>query len=201
MIDHGTGIVIGETCVIGRNCSLLHGVTLGGTGNTSSFDRHPKIGNNVFIGCQATILGDINIGDDATIGSGSLVLKPIPPRAVAVGSPAIIKRFKQPALEVYELKNDEERKEEGVENSVVTLWEHEEKWSPKSWKILPNCCSEVFSTIHAADDTYHGNFDMNMKTHKSAEGIVDRRLNSSGNLLHLEASESREGEGFSCVIC
>lgn len=73
MIDHGTGIVIGETAVIGKNCSFLHGVTLGSTGKERG-DRHPKIGNDVLIGCNATILGNIRIGNCCKIGSGTILL-------------------------------------------------------------------------------------------------------------------------------
>lgn len=86
MIDHATGVVIGETAVIGENCSMLHGVTLGGTGHIIG-DRHPKIGNNVLIGCQATILGNIRIGNNCRIGSGTMILKPLPDNATAVGNP------------------------------------------------------------------------------------------------------------------
>lgn len=87
MMDHATGVVIGETSKIGKNCSLLHGVTLGGTGNIIG-DRHPKIGNNVMIGCLASILGNIEIGDDCRIGSGTMILKPLSPGTTAVGNPA-----------------------------------------------------------------------------------------------------------------
>jgi serine O-acetyltransferase len=89
MIDHGTGVVIGETATIGDNCSFLHGVTLGSTGKDKN-DRHPKIGNDVLIGCNATLLGNISIGDSCKIGSGSLVLKPLPAGVTAVGNPARI---------------------------------------------------------------------------------------------------------------
>jgi serine O-acetyltransferase len=89
MIDHGTGIVIGQTTVVGRSCSFLHGVTLGSTGKDKG-DRHPKVGNDVLIGCNATILGNIRIGNCCKIGSGSLVLKPLPNGVTAVGNPAQI---------------------------------------------------------------------------------------------------------------
>ncbi|KAF5832502.1 trimeric LpxA-like protein [Dunaliella salina] len=85
--DRGTGVVIGETAVIGDNCSMLQNVTLGGTGKETG-DRHPKIGNNVLIGASATVLGNITIGDGSMIGAGSLVLKPVAPRAMVAGSPA-----------------------------------------------------------------------------------------------------------------
>ena len=64
---------------------------MGGTGNSKAFDRHPKLGNNVFLGCQSTILGNIKIGNHVTVGAGSLVLKSLPDGATAVGSPAVIK--------------------------------------------------------------------------------------------------------------
>lgn len=89
MFDHGTGIVIGETATIGDGCTLLHGVTLGGTGKESG-DRHPKIGQNVLIGAGASILGNIRVGNGCKIGAGSVVLRPIPDGATAVGSPAKI---------------------------------------------------------------------------------------------------------------
>jgi serine O-acetyltransferase len=87
LLDHATGVVIGETAVIGNNVSILHHVTLGGTGKAVG-DRHPKIGDGVLIGAGATILGNIKIGEGAKIGAGSLVLIEVPPRATAVGNPA-----------------------------------------------------------------------------------------------------------------
>ncbi|WP_312162847.1 serine O-acetyltransferase [Phenylobacterium sp.] len=86
-IDHGTGIVIGETAVIGDDVSLLQGVTLGGTGAERG-DRHPKIGNGVLLGAGAKVLGNITIGDYAKVASGSVVLKPVPPHCTAAGVPA-----------------------------------------------------------------------------------------------------------------
>lgn len=95
MLDHGTGIVVGETAVIGDGCTLLHGVTLGGTGKDQG-DRHPKVGRNCLIGAGASLLGNIVIGDGAKIGAGSVVLRAIPAGATAVGAPAkIIGRAKE----------------------------------------------------------------------------------------------------------
>ncbi|XP_022936630.1 serine acetyltransferase 1, chloroplastic-like [Cucurbita moschata] len=87
LLDHATGVVVGETAVIGNDVSILHHVTLGGTGKDSG-DRHPKIGNGVLIGAGTCILGNIKIGDRAKIGAGSVVLKDVPPRTTAVGNPA-----------------------------------------------------------------------------------------------------------------
>jgi serine O-acetyltransferase len=86
-IDHGTGIVIGETAVIGDDVSMLQDVTLGGTGAERG-DRHPKIGKGVLLGAGAKVLGNITIGDYAKIASGSVVLKPVPPGCTAAGVPA-----------------------------------------------------------------------------------------------------------------
>ena len=89
MLDHGTGLVIGETAVIGDNVSMLQNVTLGGTGKSDQ-DRHPKIGNGVLIGAGAKVLGNIKIGDCSRIGAGSVVLKEVPPRVTVAGVPAKI---------------------------------------------------------------------------------------------------------------
>jgi serine O-acetyltransferase len=86
-IDHATGVVIGETAVVADDVSLLHGVTLGGTGAERG-DRHPKIGKGVLLGAGAKVLGNIEIGDYAKIASGSVVLKPVPSGCTAAGVPA-----------------------------------------------------------------------------------------------------------------
>ena len=85
-IDHGTGIVIGETTIIKDNVTIYHGVTLGGRGLDKG-KRHPTIGNNVIIGCGAKILGNINIGDNVKIGANSVVLKDVIDNATIVGIP------------------------------------------------------------------------------------------------------------------
>ena len=86
-IDHGMGVVIGETCEIGDNVLLYQGVTLGGTGKGSG-KRHPTVGNNVMVGAGAKVLGPVVIGDNAKIGGGSVVVKDVPPYMTAVGVPA-----------------------------------------------------------------------------------------------------------------
>jgi serine O-acetyltransferase len=86
-IDHATGVVIGETAVIGRQVSILQGVTLGGTGKESG-DRHPKIGDGVLIGAGAKVLGNIRIGTGSKVGAGSVVLQDVPDHVTVVGVPA-----------------------------------------------------------------------------------------------------------------
>lgn len=91
-IDHGTGVVIGETAEIGDNVTLYQGVTLGGTGKESG-KRHPTIGNNVMISSGARVLGSFTVGDNSKIGAGSVVLSEVPPNSTVVGVPGrVIKR-------------------------------------------------------------------------------------------------------------
>lgn len=89
-IDHGTGVVIGETAVVGDRVTIFHGVTLGGTGKNKEVKRHPTIQDDVIIGAGATILGDIVVHQGAKIGAGAVVLKSVPANATAVGIPAMI---------------------------------------------------------------------------------------------------------------
>ncbi len=87
MIDHATAVTIGETAVVGDDVSLLHEVTLGGTG-TEDGDRHPKIARGVLIGAGAKVLGNITVGEEARIAAGSVVLNPVPARCTVAGVPA-----------------------------------------------------------------------------------------------------------------
>lgn len=84
-IDHGMGVVIGETSVIGDYCTIFHGVTLGGDGKTQGEHRHPKVGNNVLIGANASIIGPIKIGDNAKIGAGAIVVDNVTPNSTYTG--------------------------------------------------------------------------------------------------------------------
>ena len=89
-IDHGMGVVIGETAEIGDDCTLYHGVTLGGTSWRKKEKRHPTLGRNVVVGAGAKILGPILVGDDAKVGSNAVVVRDVPAGATAVGIPARI---------------------------------------------------------------------------------------------------------------
>ncbi len=91
-IDHGHGVVIGETCIIGDNVTIYQGVTLGGTGKEKG-KRHPTIGNNVMISAGAKVLGSFKVGDDSRVGAGSVVLKEVPENSTVVGIPGrVVKR-------------------------------------------------------------------------------------------------------------
>ena len=94
-IDHGNGVIIGETTIIGDNVTLYQGVTLGGTGKEHG-KRHPTIGNNVMISAGAKVLGSFSIGDNSKIGAGSVVLSEVPPNSTVVGVPGrVVKRNNQ----------------------------------------------------------------------------------------------------------
>ncbi|HEX5499860.1 MAG TPA: serine O-acetyltransferase [Thermomicrobiales bacterium] len=95
-IDHGMGVVIGETAIIGDDCTLYQGVTLGGTGKERG-KRHPTLGFDVVVGVGAAVLGDITVGDGSRIGAGSVVLRDVPPHTTAVGVPARAVAWRDPA--------------------------------------------------------------------------------------------------------
>ncbi len=88
-VDHGSGVVVGETAIVGDNCMLFQGVTLGGTGKETG-KRHPTLGDNVLVSAGAKVLGNITIGDHSKIGAGSVVLKDVPPHCTVVGVPGRI---------------------------------------------------------------------------------------------------------------
>ena len=111
-IDHGMGVVIGETAEIGENCTLYHGVTLGGT-SWAREKRHPTLGNNVIIGSGAKVLGPFKVGDNAKVGSNSVVVKEVPADSTVVGIPGKIvmqadkKVEERPSLEHGQLPDPE----------------------------------------------------------------------------------------------
>ena len=119
VIDHGMGVVIGETAEIGDNVLLYHGVTLGGTGKDKG-KRHPTVGNNVVIGAGAKVLGPIYIGSNSKIGANSVVLNNVPEGATAVGIPAknIIK-IKEEKLDIIEIKDYTGRKKQIYNDMVI----------------------------------------------------------------------------------
>lgn len=101
-IDHGSGVIIGETTIIGDNCTLYQGVTLGGTGKEQG-KRHPTLGNNVMVSAGAKVLGSFTIGDNSKIGAGSVVLEAVPPNSTVVGIPGRVVRRNKKTLPQEEL--------------------------------------------------------------------------------------------------
>ena len=100
-IDHGMGVVIGETTEIGENCTLYQGVTLGGTGKDTG-KRHPTLGNNVLVGCGARVLGPFKVGDNARIAAGAVVLNEIPPDSTEVGLPAQVVKMHGERIDILD---------------------------------------------------------------------------------------------------
>jgi serine O-acetyltransferase len=100
-IDHGMGVVIGETAEVGQNVVLYQGVTLGGT-STQKIKRHPTLGNNIVVGSGAKLIGAITIGDNVKIGSGSVVVTSVPPNATVVGVPGRIVELRNPDTDTVE---------------------------------------------------------------------------------------------------
>ena len=103
LIDHATGVVIGETAVVGDDVSMLHEVTLGGTGKTTG-DRHPKVHRGVLIGAGAKILGNVSVGEGSKVAAGSVVLTDVPPHTTVAGIPAVV--IGRPATEEPSLEMD-----------------------------------------------------------------------------------------------
>ncbi len=128
-IDHGSGVVIGETAIIGDGCTLYQGVTLGGTGKETG-KRHPTLGNNVMVGAGAKVLGPVNIGDNCKIAAGAVVLNDIPDNCTAVGIPArIVKKDNQkvePDLDQIHIPDPIEREFAKIRAEIEALRKEKE---------------------------------------------------------------------------
>lgn len=119
LIDHGMGVVIGETAVVGDNCTIYQGVTLGGTGKEKG-KRHPTLGNNVVVGSGAKVLGPFTVGDNSKIAAGAVVLTEVPPDSTCVGVPARV--VKKAGVKVYDL--DQVRIPDPLTSQICTLSVH-----------------------------------------------------------------------------
>jgi serine O-acetyltransferase len=121
-IDHGSGVVIGETTEIGDDCLLYQGVTLGGTGNEKG-KRHPTLGNRVVVGTGAKVLGSIRLGDDVKVGAGSVVVHPVPDKSTVVGIPGRVVRTRgeNGVLEHGKLPDPEGQDIEDLKQRVAEL--------------------------------------------------------------------------------
>lgn len=122
-IDHGMGVVIGETAIIGNNCTIYQGVTLGGTGKDHG-KRHPTLGDNVLVGAGAKVLGPFKIGNNARIAAGAVVLSEVPDNATAVGVPAKVVRInsmKTSSLDQINISDPVSQKFQAVEKSINKL--------------------------------------------------------------------------------
>ena len=138
-IDHGMGVVIGETAVIGDDCTLYHGVTLGGT-SWSKGKRHPTLGNDVVVGAGAKVLGPINIGDDVRIGSNAVVVKDVPEACTVVGIPGRI---------VNESRTEQDRRRRAIAEKMGFDAYGTTENMPDPVSNAINC---MLDHIHAMDD-------------------------------------------------
>jgi serine O-acetyltransferase len=133
-IDHGMGVVIGETAEVGEGCTIYQGVTLGGTSLTKGSKRHPTLGRNVVIGAGAKVLGGFLVGDNASVGSNAVVTKPVPAGATAVGIPARI------------IQADDSKRREQVANqlgfSAYGITENDDPLSQAMKGLIDNASSQ-----------------------------------------------------------
>ena len=138
-IDHGNGVIIGETAVIGDNVTLYQGVTLGGTGKEQG-KRHPTIGNNVMISAGAKVLGSFTVGENSKIGAGSVVLSEVPPNCTVVGVPGRV--VKRDNLRIPREDMDQVHLPDPVKNDIDSLRKANERLSKLVDVLLKNCSEE-----------------------------------------------------------
>ncbi len=159
-IDHGMGVVVGETAVIGDECTIYQGVTLGGTSLTKGAKRHPTLGRGVIVGANSQVLGGFTVGDGARVGSNAVVLKEVPPGATAVGNPARIIHAQADAqreaaaakmgFSAYGLTQGDDPVAQamkglidnasGHEHQIALLWQAIEKLSARSRELPTGDC-------------------------------------------------------------
>lgn len=149
--DHATGVVIGETAVIGRNVSILHHVTLGGSGKMHG-DRHPKIGEGVLIGAGATLLGNVTVGDGVHIGACSLVLEDIPAGATVVGVPAKVVKRQGVAVPALDMKH-----ERCLPGCTDESHEHDSADTPSVIRQVDESINNITTRINGHDVGNSGN--------------------------------------------
>jgi serine O-acetyltransferase len=157
-IDHGMGVVVGETAEIGDDCTIYQGVTLGGTSLTRGAKRHPTLGRGVIVSANSMVLGGFTVGDGARVGAGAVVLKEVPPGATAVGNPARILQAKaereaqgaQTGFSAYGLTQGDDPVSQamkglidnasGHEHQIALLWQAIEKLSARSRELPSDDC-------------------------------------------------------------
>ena len=181
-IDHGMGVVIGETAIIGNDCTLYHGVTLGGT-SWDKGKRHPTLEDNVVIGAGAKVLGPITIGTSAKIGSNSVVVKDVPARATVIGIPGHI-------VNTDLTKNDHKRKEQAKKIGFTAYGETQDSADPVAQAV-----NHILEHLHAVDARINL-IDGKLEQAGLAEGLDDmpelaaEELSSGG----AEKSDDQSGE-------
>ncbi|MDP1690515.1 MAG: serine O-acetyltransferase [Burkholderiaceae bacterium] len=159
-IDHGMGVVIGETAEVGDECTIYQGVTLGGTAFVKGAKRHPTLGRGVIVGANSQVLGGFTVGDGARIGSSAVVVKPVPPGATAVGNPARILQAQVEAareeaasrmgFSAYGVTQGDDPVAQamkglidnasGHEHQIALLWQAIEKLAQRSRELTDEAC-------------------------------------------------------------
>ena len=171
-IDHGMGVVVGETAEIGDDCTIYQGVTLGGTSLAKGAKRHPTLGRGVIVGANSQLVGGFTVGDGARIGSGAVVVKPVPPGATAVGNPARILQAETEAsreaaaakmgFSAYGVTQGDDPVSQamkglidnasGHEHQIMLLWQAVEKLSSRSRELpVGDCVPQDAQTTEAFD--------------------------------------------------
>ena len=171
-IDHGMGVVVGETAEIGDGCTIYQGVTLGGTSLAKGAKRHPTLGRDVIVGANSQLVGGFTVGDGARIGSGAVVVKPVPPGTTAVGNPARILQAETEAareeaaakmgFSAYGVTQGDDPVSQamkglidnasGHEHQIMLLWQAVEKLSARSRELpVGDCVPQDAQTTEAFD--------------------------------------------------
>ena len=186
-IDHGMGVVIGETAEIGDDCTIYQGVTLGGTSLTRGAKRHPTLGKGVIVGANSQVLGGFTVGDDARVGSNAVVVKPVPAGATAVGNPARIIQAEADAtreataakmgFSAYGLTQGDDPvslamkglidNASGHEHQIALLWQAIEKLSARS-RELPS------ERLRAGRGAHHR--ELRCRAAQSSREVIEARL-------------------------
>jgi len=149
-IDHGTGTVIGETAEVGDNCTLFHGVTLGGTGKETG-KRHPTLADSVTIGAHAQIIGAIEIGEGSVVGAGAVVLDPVPDYCTVVGTKAYVVRRR--GERVYDFRHDGQPR---IENPEVERLRARLRAIEEELDALRSSCAPVEPLAEPTEDALVG---------------------------------------------
>jgi serine O-acetyltransferase len=163
-IDHATGVVIGETAIVGNDVTMYQGVTLGGTGKEHG-KRHPTICNNVFIGNNANVLGNVSVGENSRVGAGSVVLTDVPPNSTVVGVPAhIVYRNGQRVLitDPHDIKDP-------LSDALIALSNRVDELEARLGEHEP--CGQPFAEEEAERSAYRAELDQMRQFVSMGEGI------------------------------
>lgn len=152
-IDHAMGVIIGETTVIGDDCTLYQGVTLGGTGKETG-KRHPTLGNNVLVGVGASVLGNITLGDNAKVGGGAVVVSDVPPNSTVVGIPGhiVVRDGQRVAADAQAAAKHQESLPDPMEETCENLCERIEALERQVERLEKECGRQAAAPAEVRHD-------------------------------------------------